>query len=270
MANKLLENGALCIDVTIQVKQKKQDMYQPPSNSKKMLKLLKSAEDADVLNIIMKLDTKTVNVLKNFSLINPSILFKEGNVITTISPSKTIMAKAVVPTQFEKKFAIYNLVRFIGSLSLFNDPVLTFKDKFVTIADGDKSVNYTFADEATIKAPPEKEIKLPSVDVSFTLTDAHLKEVIKALGVLQLPEIAVVGDGKNVLLQAIDSKNPSGDTYSVNVGTTNKTFRVIFKGENLLKIFAGDYEVEISSKGISHFKGADPENWIAIEASSTF
>lgn len=219
----------------------------------------------------MKLDTKTVNVLKNFSLINPSILFKEGNVITTISPSKTIMAKATVPTSFEKKFAIYNLVRFIGSLSLFNDPELKFKEKFVTISDGNgKSINYTFADESTIKAPPEKEIKLPTVDVTFSLTDANLKEVLKALGVLGLPEIAVVGDGKTVSLQAVDSKNPSGDVYSVVVGKTDKNFSVIFKGENLLKIFSGDYEVSISSKGISHFKGPDAEYWIAIESSSTF
>lgn len=219
----------------------------------------------------MKLDTKTVNVLKNFSNINPSMLFREGNVVTTISPSKTIMAKATVPTKFEKKFAIYNLVRFIGSVSLFNDPELSFKDKFVTISDGNgKSVNYTFADEATIKTPPEKEIKLPSVDVSFKLTDENFKEVIKALGVLGLPEIAVVGDGKKVSLQAIDSKNPTGDTYSVGVGETDKTFRVIFKGENIIKILSGDYDVEISSKGISHFKGAEAEYWIAIESSSTF
>ena len=46
----------------------------------------------------MKLDTKTLNVLKSFTPINPSILIKEGNIVSTISPTKTVLAKAKVPT----------------------------------------------------------------------------------------------------------------------------------------------------------------------------
>jgi hypothetical protein len=45
---KILKDGALCIDVTIQVKPRKRDIYQPPNPiSAKMLKLLKSSEKAD-------------------------------------------------------------------------------------------------------------------------------------------------------------------------------------------------------------------------------
>lgn len=48
-ANKLLKDGDLCIDATIQLKQKDKAMYLPPSShSQKMLRLLKSEEDADV------------------------------------------------------------------------------------------------------------------------------------------------------------------------------------------------------------------------------
>lgn len=219
----------------------------------------------------MKLDNKTISVLKSFSNINPSILFKEGNIVSTISPNKTVMAKAVVPTKFENKFAIYNLGRFLSSVSLFNDPDLSFSDRYVTISGGNgKKINYTFAEESTIKTPPEKEILLPTVDVSFRLTDETFKEVVRALNVLGLPEIAVNGDGSTVTMKAIDSKNPSGDTYDVAVGHTDKTFNVIFKSENITKILPGDYEVSISSKGLSYFKGGETEYWIAIEATSTF
>ena len=218
----------------------------------------------------MKLDAKTINVLKSFSSVNPSMLFKEGNVVATISPNKTIMARATVPDNFVNRFAIYNLGRFLNTLSLFEDPDLTFTDRMVKIADSKgRSVNYTFADESTIKTPPEKEIKLPSEDVSFSLTNLNLSEILKALGVLALPEFAVVGDGSSITLQAIDSKNPSGDTFSIPVGVTNKTFRAIFKVENI-KVIPGDYTVTLSSKGISHFAGPDAEYWIAIEATSTF
>lgn len=217
----------------------------------------------------MKIDTNTINVLKNFSKINPSIVIQEGNTLKTISTSKTIMAKATVTTEFNKRFAIYNLDQFISTLSLFNNPELDFNDKYVNIFDANESTHYPYADESTITKTPEKEIKLPSVDVTFTLTNDNLKDVEKAAGVLGLPEIVVVGDGKLISLQAADTKNPSGDVYSIEIGTTNKTFKAIFKSENI-KIIPGDYEVSICSKGISCFKGKEADYWIAVEQSSTF
>lgn len=217
----------------------------------------------------MKISTNTLNVLKNFAKINPSIVVQEGNVLKTISPSKTIMAKGTVDTEFGKKFAIYNLDRFISTVSLFNNPELKFGDKSVEIFDGNKKSQYTYADESTITKAPDREISLPSVDVSFTLTNEHLKDVEKAAGVLALPEIVVFGDGRNVFLQAADTKNSTGDVYSINIGDTDKTFRAIFKSENI-RIIPGDYEVTISSRGISHFFGKEVEYWIAVEQSSTF
>lgn len=217
----------------------------------------------------MKIDTSTVAILKNFAKINPSILIQEGNVIKTISTSKTIMAKAKLSQNFDHKFAVYNLDRFISSLSLFNEPDLVFKDKFVTITDGDKKINYTYADESTIIKAPDKEISLPSVDVEFTLTHEVFKDVEKGLSVLGLPEIVIVGDGAKIFIQASDSKNPSGDVYSVMIGETDKNFRAIFKSENI-KVLPGDYQVSISAAGISLFKSEVAEYFIAVESTSTF
>jgi hypothetical protein len=217
----------------------------------------------------MKIDTVTVSVLRNFAKINPSIIIHEGGILKTISSSKTIMAKAKVPTDFDKRFAIYSLDRFLSTLSLFNNPELEFNDSYVSISDGNKNINYTYADENTVTKAPEKEIKLPSVDVKFTLTNDDLRNVEKALGVLGLPEIIVAGNGSSVFLQAADSKNPSGDVYSIEIGETDKEFKAIFKSENI-KIIPGEYEVSISKEGISYFKGVDVEYYIAVEASSTF
>lgn len=217
----------------------------------------------------MRISTNTVNVLKNFAKINPSILIQEGNTLKTMSPSKTIMAKAKVDTEFPKRFAIYNLDRFISTTSLFNDPNFDFGDRTVTIKEGEKKTDYVYADENTITKAPDREITLPSADVTVTITNEHLKEVEKAAGVLGLPEILIVGDGSSVYLQTADSKNPSGDVYSVKIGETTKTFKAIFKSENI-KIIPGNYEVTISARGISHFSGKEVEYWIAVEQSSTF
>lgn len=217
----------------------------------------------------MKIDAETINVLKNFAKINPSIIVPEGNTLKTISTGKTIMAKAVVPASFDKRFAIYNLDRFMATLSLTADPELVFEENWVSIRSGNSRIKYGYADESTITKAPEKTLTLPSVDASFKLTNSQLKEVEKALGVLGLPEIVVVGDGATVELQAADTKNPSGDVYSVEVGQTTKTFKAIFKAENI-RILPGDYDVEICSKGISHFSCGAVEYWIAVESTSTF
>lgn len=217
----------------------------------------------------MKIDNETVNVLKNFAKINQSILIREGNVLKTISPTKTIMAKANVKTKFDSRFSIYNLDRFIAFLSTFTDPDLTFEDKYVNIHENNRKSRFMYADENTVTKPPEKEINLPSVDVSFKLTNQDLRQVEKDAGILSLPEIAVVGDGKSVYLTATDSKTPTSDGSEILIGETDKVFKAIFKAENI-KIIPGDYDVTISSKGISRFVNDEVEYFIAVESNSSF
>lgn len=217
----------------------------------------------------MKIDANTIAVLKNFAKINPSILIQEGNVLKTMSTSKTIMAKATVPTNFPKRCAIYNLDKFLSTLSLYNDPELNFSENSIGISDANRQGRCVYADESNIVKAPDKELNLPSVDASFRLTNETLKDIEKALGVLSVPEIVVVGDGSDITIQAADTKNPSGDTYSIKIGTTDKTFKTIFKSENI-RIIPGDYDVEISARGISRFRGKEAEYWIAVEQSSTF
>lgn len=217
----------------------------------------------------MQLSAKTIAVLKNFSTINPSIVIKPGNILSTISPNKTIMARATVPDEFGGVHGIYALNRFISAMSLFENPELEFGSESVRIQSENRSILYHFSDPSVIMVAPEKEIKLPTVDVEFKLTNKDIQTVMKALGVLSLPEIAVVGDGEKISLQAIDSKAGTADNYSINVGETNLAFRAIFRAENM-KMMDGDYDVKISSRGISQFIGLEATYWIAVESSSTF
>jgi hypothetical protein len=217
----------------------------------------------------MNLNPVTLNILKNFSIINPSVVIKSGKILTTISPAKTILAKAEIPDEFPETFGIYALNRFLSTLSLFDVPTLEFNQNSVRIFDSTRSVVYHYSDPSVILVPPEKELKLPSVDAECQLLNKGLNAVLKALSVLNLPEIAIVGDGTNISLQAVDSKNSSSDTFNITIGNTNNNFRAIFKAENL-KIIEDDYTLKISSKGISQFVGNLVTYWVAIESSSTF
>jgi hypothetical protein len=217
----------------------------------------------------MKINNKTLNILKNFATINPSIIVKPGNILKTISSSKTILARAEVPDTFEYPFAIYNLSQFIGCISMFTDPDLDFDESSVTISDGKNKIVYHYADSSIILAPPDKDINIPSVDAEFKISATDIPSVAKALSILELTEIAFVGDGDNIFIQAIDSKNPSSNQYSVKVGATDKVFKAIFKPDNL-KMVPDDYVVTLSSKGLSKFVGTEATYYVAIEATSTF
>ena len=220
----------------------------------------------------MKLDTNTVKVLKNFSSINSAIMIKEGNVVRTISPSKTVMAKATLTQDFPKTFAIQDVGRFLGAISMAKDPDLSFGEHNVNIVDiGDtrQSNPYSYTDPSLIVVAPEKDINLDNAEVSFRLTEQDLAQVQKALGVLSLPEIAVVGKGGKMFLQAVDTKGMTNDVFSIEVGDTNSTFRMVFRSDNI-KMMAGDYDVKVSAKGLSHFKGDGVEYWVAVESNSTF
>ena len=94
----------------------------------------------------MKLSDKTISVLKNFSSINQSILFKEGNKLRTISVMKNILAEATVSEDFSRDFGIYDLNQFLNGLSLHQDPELDFaQDGYVVIREGRSPSKYFFA-----------------------------------------------------------------------------------------------------------------------------
>ena len=107
----------------------------------------------------MKLSETTVNLLKNFSSINQSILFKEGSKLRSISVMKNILVEANVSEDFPKDFGIYDLNQFLNGLSLHQSADLDFSnDQYVVIKEGKMRSKYFFADPTVIVAPPEKEI----------------------------------------------------------------------------------------------------------------
>ena len=86
----------------------------------------------------MKFGTRTVNILKNFQSINPSIAFKEGNIVRTMSPSKTIIAQATISESISDDFCVYDLGKFISTLSLFEEPDFKVSGQLGVITSGNK------------------------------------------------------------------------------------------------------------------------------------
>ncbi len=215
----------------------------------------------------MKFSNETISVLKNFATINPGLVFKPGSVISTMHPQKTVMASARVSENIEKVARVYDLSRFLATLSLFDDPDVEFtEDKFI-ISSGKSKVSYTYAAEAMVVSAPDKDIKFPDPEAVVTVKWKELDSVIKAAGVLKLSEVAFISDGSSISLSAVDSKNPTADAYEIVVaeGVSTKEFKMMIKVENL-KLMQNDYEVSLSTKGLAHFKSSKAEYYIALEA----
>ena len=169
----------------------------------------------------MKLSDRTVNLLRNFSTINQSILFKEGKKLRTISVMKNILAEAEVEEDFEADFAIYDLNQFLSGLSLYDSPDLGFGDSYLTIRDGRRRAKYFFADPDVIVSPPEKEISLPTRDVCFTVATQQLDKLLKAAAIYQVPDRSAVGRDGKVELVVRDKKNDTSHEFSEEVGETD-------------------------------------------------
>jgi len=217
----------------------------------------------------MKLSTDTLNILKNFSNINNGLYFKAGSKISTMSPSKTILAQATVAESFPKDFGIYDLNEFLGILTLLKEtPEVDFDASHVIVKflNGRSKTSYRVTDKSMIVTPPDRTINMPDVHTSFTLTEEDQAVITRFTSGLSSPNIGVVGADGVLKLITYDMSNDSVSTQELILGDTDKTFRFVFKTENL-RLIPGTYVVEIGSNGISHFvnKSGNVEYWITTE-----
>jgi hypothetical protein len=205
----------------------------------------------------MKLSDSTVTLLKNFSNINQSLMFKQGNSIRPISVMKNILAEATITEDLPKDFGIYDLNQFLNGMSLHKDPELDFENNsYVVIREGKSRSKYFFADPNVIISPPEKTLTLPSEDVCFVLNTQDLDRLLKAAAVYQLPDFSAVGEAGVVKLVVRDKKNDTSNDFSIVVGETISTFEFNFKVENI-KLIPGTYDVVVSKAGLSKFTSKD-------------
>ena len=223
----------------------------------------------------MKLSEHTTSVLKNFASINQNLVIKEGKTISTMSAMKNIVARAEVDEDFPREIAIYDLNEFLASLSLFTTPVLNFSENFVMITEDGKtgnSLKYFYSDPSVVTTP-SKDIQMPSPEVTFSLDRSDLSKVQRAASVIGSPDLVLEKKDTGTFLTVKDKKNDTANNYSLDVDVDSEgEYNFYFKVENL-KLLPTNYDVEVSSKNISHFKsqaGNAVEYWIALEPESSY
>ena len=218
---------------------------------------------------------ETLSILKNFSQLNSNLLVRPGNVINTVTGAKNVMAQATVEEDFPVEFGIWDLNKFLGTLSLFDSPTCVFGEKSVKISgEGGRAVTYYYS-EPSLLTTINKQVQMPETVINLSLTQSVFADLQRAASVLQLPDLSFTSmDGENILAVVRDKKDPTSNDYSVAVGDVledTPNFEFNFKIDNL-KLLPGDYDVEICESVVSSFTNTniDVKYWIALETDSTF
>jgi len=221
----------------------------------------------------MKLSETTIDILKNFSAINPNMVFKEGTTVSTIAEAKNIMASATIEERIPREFGIYDLNEFLSTISLIENPTLDFGKDSIAVSDDSSSIEYFYSSPEVLTAPT-KNVTMPKAEVKVTLTADQINKIKKAASVLGHPTLQFSGKGGVITAKIVDLKNTTANKYSVVIDEKNackEVFSFVIVIGNL-KMLPGDYTVSMSSKLISHFKNNSipVEYWIALEKDSTF
>jgi len=229
----------------------------------------------------VKLSKKTVDLLRNFSTINKSVLIPQGKLLETISVNKNIIAMTSIQEFIPEQMAIYDLPLFLGALSLFKEPVLNFPDeKRVIIFDEEtkgKTVFY-YSDPEIIVTPPEFNGDLPDKEIHFDLPQQDIQQLLQAAKVYGVEDLCVYGFKGEYSVCVKDKKNDTSNVFSLplkkvtferpsEMSDERRNFCYCFKVENL-KLSEGSYHVTISKKNIAAFISLthnDLSYYIALE-----
>ena len=215
----------------------------------------------------MKFSENTLSVLKNFSSINGGVVLKAGQTQKTISPEKCIMVEATLEDNLPSDFGIYDLNQFLGNVTTLRNPELNFSKDSVTLDDGEFSLTYLSCSPQLIISPPEKELALKQVDVTFALTNVLLQKLLKISSMNNLPNMTVVGKDAELRLKIHEKANDTSNHGSVKIGDySGPDFTATFKTENL-KLLPDDYTVEIQNGAFAKFvnKAGNLKYFIALE-----
>lgn len=210
-----------------------------------------------------------LEVLQNFGSINQNIVFKQGNSLSIVSEAKNVMAKIELDEPIPMDFGIYDATELVRVMSLVDDAEIQFNQDSLSLAGNGSSIKYYYSDIDMLTQPPSKEVTMPDPEVKFTLTQETLNKLKRAASALGHKQIRVDADDESVKLIITDTKNATANNFTIRVegevfGDLSNGFTI---GIDNLKLMPGDYEVQVSSKLVSHFKNTDRnvQYWIALE-----
>lgn len=204
----------------------------------------------------MKISKNTQSILTNFSILNPNLFIRTGNVLTTVSINSSVYVKATVEETFTKECCIYNLRNFLDVVKFFESVDIEFADKHMVLKDGKYSVNYIYADPSLIKKS-KGDVRIPEPFVRLKVSETQLDSILRSASTLDLPSLLIQGQaGENVKMVVKNFKVESSNSLVIDCEeTASENFKMFFNIDNF-KMIDGDYNLSIAmlgENGVGHF-----------------
>jgi hypothetical protein len=219
----------------------------------------------------MKLSGNTLSIIKNFSTINQNLYVRAGNVLTTMTDSRVVYARAEIDETFPRDFAIYDLSNFLGVLSIMGDDYdLDFQESHVVMKNGKFQITYNYADTSVITVPPDKILDIEPF-WSFEFTHENMSTVSRIASYIDNPTLCFKNEDGVVYMFITDPKNDTANTYRSTIEKTDTpvSFDCRMKMENY-KMIPGSYLCELGHKNAIHLYNERMKlnYWIAMDMSS--
>jgi gp45 sliding clamp, C terminal len=219
----------------------------------------------------VKLTARTIEIIKNFAAISPNgMVFPVGEKIAVQPIMGTILGVAQIDETIPTAFAISDVIQFVSCITSFTVPFLDIQSNKIVVRDANDTEQGQFvlnqASLNVVKAP--RMIKFPiSPEVTVVQLSKDLyTRILKSSGIVQSPQIAIVGDGKEISFRGINKDNTGVNQYVVSVGKTKETFRFVMDINMFNKLYrASDYIVEIDQQGCAKFCGDRIDYFIAAD-----
>lgn len=212
-----------------------------------------------------------LTVLQNFAQINSNFVYDSDKPLSTISPTKSIVAQyetdeLVFPEEFSNH-GIYDLNEFLTALDLAGDDTnLTFSNNSVDIKGKSGSIRYFFSRRDVLNVSVVS-IKMPSVDAQFTLTQTQLNQLKKASNVFGHKKVQFVSDGSQLTANVCDPTNLTASSFSLELDSSNLIETKFVLDIDNFKFLKGDYKASYCKSGIVEFvnTAVPMKYWVAIE-----
>lgn len=215
---------------------------------------------------------KMAKILRNFADVSNSVLLTEGRTQRTIASGKSVLAIAELPEAWPRETGIFDLGKFLSTLSLFDSPKLQFNDDAMSIASGTSRVKYRYSDPSTIQTVTEREVsKLTKENpaVEFTLPEAVLATLKKMTALLDLADVTIEV-GEEIVVRATDAKNPGSHAFEHVIADAkryNPTYSrtLTFKKEHIDMLLGGTYTVLLANwKWVYFSHQSEPINYFIV------
>jgi hypothetical protein len=195
----------------------------------------------------MKIETETLKVLKSFTDIHPGLTVKSGWSIMTINPEQNLIGVYLTQEKFPVDFSLYDLGSFLGTMGLFSEPAVEFKEHNLLIKEKGSSCQYGYCDPAILNLP-KGGIVIPEMGdnlINFQVTHAVRSKLLKAASLINSDTVSI--DAYAGQMSLCVSRDDHDNEFKIEINDVHpeQDFSVSLN-INYMKFFQGDYNVSLS------------------------